>query len=97
MRERVDPSSIEDGLKIAADLIMNICGGEASKFNFAGKKTFKKKDIELNFYKFKEVIGLNISSSEIKKILSSLGFIVKIGKKDLKFQFHLGDQMLVKK
>ena len=80
----VDPSSIEDGLKIAADLIINICGGEASKFNFAGKKTFKKKDIELNFYKFKEVIGLNISSSEIKKILSSLGFIVKIGKKRLK-------------
>ena len=80
----VDPSSIEDGLKIAADLIMNICGGEASKFNFAGKKTFKKKDIELNFYKFKEVIGLNISSSEIKKILSSLGFVVKIGKKRFK-------------
>ena len=77
----VDPNSIEEGLKIAADLIIKICGGEASKFNLVGKKSSKGKDIELNLSKFKDVIGFNISSLEIKKILSSLGFKVKTGKK----------------
>ncbi len=80
----VDPNSIEEGLKIAADLIIKICGGEASKFNLVGKKSSKGKDIELNLSKFKDVIGFNISSLEIKKILSSLGFIVKTGKKKFK-------------
>ena len=51
----VDPSSIEDGLKIAADLIMNICGGEASKFNFAGKKTLKRKILNLIFISLKKL------------------------------------------
>ena len=38
----VDPSSIEDGLKIAADLIINILAERPFKFNFAGKKLLKE-------------------------------------------------------
>ena len=28
----IDPNSIKEGLELATDLILNICGGEASKF-----------------------------------------------------------------
>ncbi len=82
----IDPNSIIEGLNIAANLILRICGGEASKFNIVGKKDFKKKLIDLEIAKFKKIVGFNISTSEIKKILTSLGFLVKVGKKNLKIQ-----------
>ena len=80
----IDPNSITDGLKIATELILKICGGEASKFNIAGKKEYKNKIIDLNFNKYKKTIGLPISEAEIKKILNSLGFKTKFGKKIIK-------------
>ena len=73
-----------DGLKIATDLILKICGGAASKFNISGKKEYKNKSIELEISKFKKTIGFSITESEIKKILNSLGFSTKSGKKNLK-------------
>ena len=43
----IDPNSVIDGLRIATDLIVKICGGEASKFNISRKKEYKNKLIEL--------------------------------------------------
>ena len=80
----IDPNSVIDGLKIATDLILKICGGEASKFNVTGKKEYKNKSIELEVSKFKKIIGFAITESEIKKIFNSLGFLTKSGKKILK-------------
>ena len=34
----VDPNSIEEGLKIAAKLITEICGGQTGKISIVGKK-----------------------------------------------------------
>ena len=33
----IDPNSITEGLEIATELILNICGGKASKFIISGK------------------------------------------------------------
>ena len=82
----VDPNSMLDGLKTATDLILKICGGEASKFSISGKKEFKNKNIDLNIGKFKNTIGFSITDSETKKILNSLGFKTQSGKKILKVQ-----------
>jgi phenylalanyl-tRNA synthetase beta chain len=79
----IDPNSMMDGLKIATDLILKICGGEASKFNISGKKEYKNKSIDLEVSKFKKIIGFAITESEIKKILNSLGFLAKSRKKNL--------------
>ena len=76
----IDPNSVAEGLHIATNLILDICGGEASKFQIVGKKNFSSKTIELANDKFKKMIGFSISSSEGKRILSSLGFKVKLGK-----------------
>ena len=80
----IDPNSMIDGLKIATDLILKICGGEASKFNISGKKEYKNKSIDLEVSKFKKTVGFSITESEIKKILNSLGFSIKPKKKILK-------------
>ena len=38
----IDPSSVLQGLEVATDLILKICGGQASKFIVTGKNSQKK-------------------------------------------------------
>ncbi|MDC0339455.1 phenylalanine--tRNA ligase subunit beta [Pelagibacteraceae bacterium] len=82
----IDPNSIQEGLEIAAELIVKICGGEASKYSITGQKIQKKKIIEFNVENFLNLIGTSISTSEADKILSSLGFKCKKNKKNLKIE-----------
>ncbi|OUV60166.1 MAG: phenylalanine--tRNA ligase subunit beta [Candidatus Pelagibacter sp. TMED128] len=80
----IDPNSIKEGLEIAVALITKICGGKASKFNITGQNSIKSKVINFNSEKFKDLIGISISTSEAQKILSSLGFKVQQNKKNIK-------------
>ena len=82
----IDPNSIIEGLEIAAALIVNICGGKASKFAITGSNSQKNKTVNLDIEKFKNVIGISISSIEVNKILTSLGCKVKISKKTFKVE-----------
>ncbi len=82
----IDPNSITEGLELATDLIIKICGGQASKFSITGKPKVKNRVIEIDNNKFKKVIGIPISTVEAKKILTSLGFKVKVSKKSLKVE-----------
>jgi len=67
----VDPDSIKLGLELGMALILDMCGGEASKFSIVGKIKDERKIIDLETEKFSKVIGFSITSAEIKKILSS--------------------------
>ena len=82
----IDPNSIKDGLELAAELIVKICGGEASKFIVTGKPSQSNKTIKFEILKFEKLIGIPITINEADKILSSLGFKCKKGKKDLKVE-----------
>ena len=82
----IDPNSVKEGLEIATELILKICGGQASKFKITGKSEVKTKLVEIDKDKFKKVIGFSISTSEIKKILLSLGFKFKISSKTFKVE-----------
>jgi len=82
----IDPNSTEEGLEVATSLIIKICGGELSKFSISGSLKQKNKIIDLDLEKFKKVIGISISNQEVNKILTSLGFKVKIGKKIFKVE-----------
>ena len=82
----IDPNSIEEGLEIATSLIIKICGGEASRFSISGSLKQKSKIIDLDFEKFKKVIGVSISNLEANKILTSLGCIIKIKKNFFKVE-----------
>ena len=82
----IDPNSIEAGLKLAACIILDICGGEASRISITGKSKTKNRLVEIDKDKFRRVIGFSMSTVEIKKILLSLGFKVKIGNKKFKVE-----------
>jgi len=80
----IDPSSIQLGLELGMCMILDICGGEASKFSIVGKLKDERKVISLEVEKFSKVIGFSITSLEIKKILSSLGCSIKMSGKRIK-------------
>ncbi len=82
----IDPNSIKEGLEAATNLIIKICGGQASKFSVAGKSSVKNRVIQIDNNRFKKIIGIPISSNESKKILNSLGFNIKISKKNFKIE-----------
>ena len=80
----IDPNSIKDGLELATALILEICGGQASKFVITGKLNKKNKIIDFQVDKFEKLIGIPITINEIDKILSSLGFKCKKNKNNIK-------------
>jgi len=82
----IDPNSIKEGLELATELILKICGGEASKFVIAGQSTQINKIIKFEIEKFEKLIGIPITIIEVDKILSSLGFKCKKEKKYLKVE-----------
>ncbi len=82
----IDPNSVIEGLEIAAELIIRICGGQASKFVITGNKFKKNNIIKFETEKFENLIGIPITVTETQKILLSLGFKFKKGKKDLKVE-----------
>ena len=82
----IEPNSVQEGLEIAAALIVKICGGTISKYSIIGQKTQKNKIIVFNIEKFKNLIGVSITIPEAVKILSSLGFKCKKSKNILKIE-----------
>ena len=82
----IDPNSIKEGLELATELILKICGGQASKFQITGKTNQKNKVINFQIEKFEKLIGIPITAKEIDKILSSLGFKCKKSQKAIKVE-----------
>ena len=73
----VDPQSVTVGLESAVELILEICGGEVSKFDVQQTKKFKDLEIKFDPKMVTKTVGTNINTNEIKKILSNLGFTIK--------------------
>jgi len=80
----IDPDSIHLGLELGMCMILDICGGEASKFSIVGKLKEERKVIDLDPKKFLKVIGFSVTVSDIKKILSSLGCSLRMRGKKMK-------------
>ena len=73
----IDPLSIKAGLKKAALLIQDICGGKISKIDIQKIETYKAKTIKFDTNLFKKISGFNISPKQMVKILEGLGFKYK--------------------
>ena len=76
----VDPNSIENGLRLAAKLIQEICGGKISKINIAGNTKSKNIKIKFDINNFEKLIGFSVNIKDCQKILEKLGFKVKVKK-----------------
>jgi phenylalanyl-tRNA synthetase beta chain len=72
----VDPLFPEDATLLAASVIMDLCGGTASKITVAGKSPYTAKSISFIPSHVKSLSGIEVSETESLTILESLGFEV---------------------
>lgn len=71
-----DPEFVIDGLNLATQMIIEICGGKPGKLESIKKELPKVKKIKFNPKIIEKVSGISIKDKDIKKILESLGFEV---------------------
>jgi phenylalanyl-tRNA synthetase beta chain len=71
----VDEASCLDGINLATNLILEICGGNPSEIKIIGQKSELRK-INFDVAKIKKLIGVEIPQEKVKEIFSNLGFIV---------------------
>lgn len=69
----IDEASCEDGIDLATQLILEICGGEVGEIKFVGKKSATKK-INFDASKIKKLTGLEVPQEKAQEILKKLGF-----------------------
>jgi phenylalanyl-tRNA synthetase beta chain len=69
----VDENTCESGIDLATQLILEICGGEASETKIVSKKTEAKK-VEFDLAKIKKLISVEVPSEKAAQILTDLGF-----------------------
>jgi phenylalanyl-tRNA synthetase beta chain len=81
----VDPRSNILGSDYATQLILEICGGEASDLQIAGdEEKFKPRTAYIRPERLQNAIGIEVSEAKIIEILSNLGFQVAPGCDGLK-------------
>ena len=75
----VDPSFLDEGLAILTGLILDICGGEASRVTRVGAAPVEAKRVPFDPAKTLALGGIDVSADLQNDILTSLGFAVEGG------------------
>lgn len=76
----VDPAFIQGGVEVGTQMILDLCGGEASEVVLAGKAPDWKKTVTLRPTRLLGLVGFDLPVAEQTRILESLGFtVVKSG------------------
>ena len=70
----IDLASVQNGLDMATNLILEICGGEASETIESGSNKTEIRKINFDLNKIQKILGTEISYDQITKILRDLGF-----------------------
>lgn len=75
----VDPAIQRQAMERATSLILEIAGGEAGIIIEASSHEAipKKRDIRLSDGKISQLLGISISSVDVKRILTALGFVCR--------------------
>ncbi len=73
----VDPTSALWGAEVAARLILQICGGEASALSIAGEEPRWQRSLDLRSARIASLGGLALADGEPGRILGRLGFEVE--------------------
>ncbi|MGN0919176.1 MAG: phenylalanine--tRNA ligase subunit beta [Alphaproteobacteria bacterium] len=85
----IDPAScIADNIK-ATQMILDICGGEASEIVIAGQEPAWQQTIDFDWNEVERLTGLKIAKDKMKSILITLGFGVDENKISVpSWRFH---------
>lgn len=70
----VDPKSNILGSDYATQMILDICGGEASEVIVAGNENCEERVAYLRPSRIKDLIGIDVAKDKIVEILNNLGF-----------------------
>ncbi|MFK7840452.1 MAG: phenylalanine--tRNA ligase subunit beta [Bdellovibrionales bacterium] len=72
----VDPAAMDDAMTLFTNLVLEICGGEASDVVSAGEGPQWQHEIDYDPAYVEQLIGLNVGADRQKQILEDLGFHV---------------------
>jgi phenylalanyl-tRNA synthetase beta chain len=72
----VDPAFMDDGMAVLTGLILDICGGEASRVTRAGEAPIEAKRVSFDPALTLALGGLDVPAERQAEILTSLGFVV---------------------
>lgn len=75
----VDPAFLDDGLAIITKLILDICGGEASRVTRAGSPPVEARRVAFRPERAATLGGIDVPESEQVAILERLGFTIERG------------------
>ncbi len=70
----IDPEYTLEGLEHATQMILDICGGEASNVVIAGKTPDHSRAYRLDAERVQSLVGMDIPESEQRQTLTRLGF-----------------------
>lgn len=70
----VDPAFLDDGLAVLTGLILEICGGEASRVTRAGQPPIEEKRVHFDPKRTVALGGMDVPAEQQQRILESLGF-----------------------
>ena len=73
----VDPLSTVSGSEALTQMILDLCGGEASDVLEVGKPPLISKTVPFSVTRVESLGGLKVQEDKAKKILTSLGFQIK--------------------
>ncbi|MBL6761575.1 MAG: phenylalanine--tRNA ligase subunit beta [PS1 clade bacterium] len=76
----VDPASVESGLNLAVQMIVEICGGTVHAPQIGGAVPESDKIVSFAPARVQQLTGLDIAESEMQAVLEKLGFGVTTGK-----------------
>ena len=70
----VDPAFMMPGLELATQMVLELCGGEASETIVAGDPTPKEKVIDFPLSELPRLAGLKLPLADMRRVLEKLGF-----------------------
>ena len=76
----VDPASVETGLNLAVQMIVDICGGTPQAPTMGGQVPRPETKVDFDPARVQQLTGLRVEESEMQRILDALGFGVETGK-----------------
>ena len=80
----VDPEFVVPGLELATDLVLQLCGGEASKITITGKPPKPNRPFKFDLGLIERLSGLALEPREIKQLLGALAIELEGKGKHLK-------------
>ncbi|MGG7578095.1 phenylalanine--tRNA ligase subunit beta [Rhizobium sp. Nf11,1] len=72
----VDPEYMVPGLERTTELVLELCGGTATRAEIVGYRGYEPKVVDFPYSEVKRLTGLEVSNEESNAILTRLGFTV---------------------